>query len=274
MKKFPFIVILLFIIVCNSHLAQQEAYAWKNVLIESIYSEEVQDTFKLYIKLPDNYYDTTKSYPLLVLLDGDNLFPIAAGVTQYLEYGEHVPEMITVGIGYGTLEWFNGNHRSRDYTAHVTPGRDFEGGAPNFLKFLRNEFIPALNKRFRINETNLVIMGQSLGGQMVINTFVNEPNLFTKYIASSPFIYRWQDYFWKTIDENEMKIKSAKSKIFVSHGENEFEEEYIKPIGKLVEKLNSVIDADRVKFKIIEDGQHFIVPSIALTYGLVELFKN
>jgi len=81
-------------------IGQQDVFTWRNISTEKIYSKSVNDSFKIDIKLPDTYNDSTKEYPLLVVLDGDLLFPIAVGITHYLSTGGIIPEMIVVGIGY------------------------------------------------------------------------------------------------------------------------------------------------------------------------------
>ena len=275
MKNFSKISSLFLFALQLSINAQVTTFVWKNVNSEKVFSNTVNDRFKVDVKLPDTYYDSTKTYPVLIVLDGDLLFPISLGATHYLESGNHLPEMIIVGIGYGAFEWFNGNNRSRDYTAHPTEGRPYEGGAEVFLEFLKDELIPHLSHKFRIDESRLVLMGHSLGGQFVVNAFLSEPSLFKGYIASSPNIAMWQDYFWNTLEVNREKINQTSNKIFISVGEKEVKEIYLQPIDQLVNNLkNDLLKKERIIFKKIENGEHFIVPSIALVYGLVELFEE
>ncbi|KAB2839335.1 MAG: alpha/beta hydrolase [Melioribacteraceae bacterium] len=267
------IIIFIYLYITVDLNCQDKTYTWKNITTENVYSRFVQDSFKIDIKLPDSYYDSSKVYSLLIVLDGDLLFPIAVGVTQYLEYGNHIPEMIILGIGYGAFEWFNGNNRNRDYTAHQTEGRPYEGGASKFLSFIKEELIPVLLSRFRIDKNNISLMGHSSGAQFVINAFINEPKLFSKFIASSPNISQWQEYFWESLEKNKTKLNASQSKIFISAGEYEDNEIYLKPIKTLITKLNNSIGSNQqLIFQIIKKGEHFTMPSIALTYGLVELF--
>ncbi len=272
MKRLSLVIIFSFAAV--QVYAQQDLFVWENISVEQIVSEEVQDTFKLYIKLPDEYFDSSKSYPLLVLLDGDILFPIASGVLRYLQLGNHIPEMIIVGIGYGTLDWRKGNQRSRDYTAHSTEGRTFEGGAEKYLTFMKNELLPMIESKYRVDQSNKAFFGHSLGGQMVLNTYLHHPNLFTKFISSSPAIFRWMNYYRNLIADQTNAIQMSDSRIFISVGEKELKQQYHIPINEVVKKLGVIASKSKVIYKKFQDADHFTAPAMALNFGLVELVKD
>lgn len=268
-----YIFLLLFIV--SSIFAQADfnkIHALKNVSIKKVYSENVNDSFYVYVKLPDGYEESTKNYPVLYVMDGDLIFPIACGVKHYLVTGEYVPELIIVGIGYGTMDWRMGNGRSRDYTAHPSPGIAFEGGAPEYLKFITNELIPSIDKNYRTKTNERIIVGHSLGGQFVIYSLLNSPQTFSKYIASSPFIFRQKHYYHKTAAEKFDEISKYNNKVFISVGKNELEEEYLNTIGDFVHQLRKNINTE-IDFRIISDGEHFLNPAIALTFGLKSVFE-
>ncbi len=67
---------------------------------DSIESEVLKESRKIFIKLPKDYYSSDKAYPVIYRLDGDlDLFIETAGVIQRLAYREElIPEMIVVLI--------------------------------------------------------------------------------------------------------------------------------------------------------------------------------
>ena len=48
---------------------------------EKLFStKSVEDTFHIFISIPDNYADTDKKYPVLYVLDGDIAYGMAASI--------------------------------------------------------------------------------------------------------------------------------------------------------------------------------------------------
>jgi predicted alpha/beta superfamily hydrolase len=100
-KIFSFIILF---INCVSALAQQNVrdvndlnlYNSRSKLLNSQF---VDDTFHIFISLPDDYNSTDKRYPVLYVLDGDISYGMAAGIARYLEIGGNIPELIVIGIG-------------------------------------------------------------------------------------------------------------------------------------------------------------------------------
>lgn len=273
MKTHNTIILLIVLISCNV-FAQTTELVWKNIETRNIISHSIDDTFKVHIKLPDNYFTVQKTYPVLYMLDGDLTFPIALSTLQYLEYGDHIPQMIVVAIGYGSLDWQTGNNRSRDYTIISTPERPYQGGAQDFRMFIEEELIPGIEKEFRVDKNDRIIMGHSLGGQFVLYSFLTKPELFSKYIASSPFIYRVKDLLLKMLETNRVNIRSNSGKLFISVGGEESKIEYLTPINELAQKIMVAAEnKDKITLKVFENGGHFSVPGQALTYGLISLFK-
>ena len=266
--------ILIALLCASSLYAQDNFLVWPNISIEEFVSNTVDDTFKVYIKLPDGYNGSEESYPVLYLLDGDITFPTALGAVQYLDFGNYFHELIIVGIGYNTLDWRKGNMRNRDYTAMSTPERPYQGGAGKFMIFLKDELVPSIDKQYRTDTDNRILFGHSLGGQMVLYSFLNEPNMFSMYIASSPFILEVKDLLLSRLNANSDIIRNSNSKLFVSVGSEESREDYGIPVNELVKKSQVVSGSkDKVRFIEFDEESHFTVPARALVKGLLELSK-
>lgn len=241
-----------------------------------LYSEEVKDSFYIYIKLPKNYNESTeKYYPAIFLLDGDIAFPMAWSVVRYLQYAEHVPDVIIIGIGYGgLLKNYKPNRRERDYSISDFNGTSDSGGAENYLQFIKNELLPLLSAAYRIDKTNMTLSGHSLGGLFVLYTFFKEPELFSNYISSSPYTYYDLETLLSLEEKSQNNFKSIRRRLFISNGANEDEKKYGKPINQIVNRLKqSESDHFKMYYKVFDDGTHFTTPSEALSYGLKFCFE-
>jgi predicted alpha/beta superfamily hydrolase len=241
-----------------------------------LYSENVQDSFYIFIKLPKYYHkDENRTYPVIYLLDGDIAFPMAWSVVRYLQYGKYVPDIIIVGIGYGGLLYSSAvNNRERDYCISAIEGLSETGGADKFLNFMKEELMPFLESEYRIDKSNLTLSGHSLGGLFVLYSLFSEPYLFSNYIAGSPYTSYNVDELVELEKDNECEIRESKSKLFISFGAEEDEEKYLIPNNRIVNRLqqrdSSFIN---LKFRIFEEGIHFSTPAEAMAYGLMFMFE-
>ncbi|HET6556433.1 MAG TPA: alpha/beta hydrolase-fold protein [Prolixibacteraceae bacterium] len=150
-----------------------------NVTSELIWSEKVNDEFKIFISLPPDYDSLRlEKYPVVYFLDGgSNTFH---NINAEYMAGELIPQVITVGIGYP-----GSTQRDRDYTY----------GFINFYQFLQQELIPMMDKRYHTDPLNRTLFGHSYGGICVLFTLFEyhhwEDILFHNLIAASPSI--WYD---------------------------------------------------------------------------------
>ncbi|MBL1214620.1 MAG: alpha/beta hydrolase [Ignavibacteriae bacterium] len=281
MKKF-IITALLFLTSINiAQTESQEPVVFEQITIKDtelqfLYSTAVEDTFYLYIKLPKGYGESDKRYPILYLLDGDIAFPMASSIVRYLQYGSHVPDIIIVGIGYGSMMNDNEvNYRSRDYNPPETERRGLKGEGDEYLSFLKNELLPYFDKNYRTIASDRTISGHSLSGQFAIYALLNEPQLFNRYIASSPHMIRSIDSFLEKEEMMSPVLKNIDANLFISQGEDEPDSLYAKPINKLLSSLKeSNYKGLKIKHKIFNEGSHFVCPPEAMSYGLKFVFEK
>jgi predicted alpha/beta superfamily hydrolase len=241
-----------------------------------LYSENVQDSFYIYVKLPKYYHEEIKkSYPVIFLLDGDIAFPMAWSVVRYLQYGRYVPEVIIIGIGYGGL--IDGSKlpkRERDYAFSRIERWEDSGHAEIFLNFLKDELIPFLELNYRIEGSNRTLSGHSLGALFTLYTLFSEPKLFKNYIVSSPYTSYDVDKLLLLEEKNKSEIEKANCSLFISFGETEDEERYTLPNTKIINQLRQRgSDYINLKFRIFDEGAHFSTPSEAMAYGLMHAFR-
>jgi len=246
-----------------------------NTQVKVFHSQIIDDDFYLYISLPDDYDKSDKKYPVLYLLDADVAFGMAASIARYLQFGNTIPELIIVGIGYGGLKKNEGNMRNRDQTISSKRGRPGTGGAPKFRTFLKEELIPYIENTYRANPKDRTINGYSLGALFAIYTLFTEPELFNRYIIGSPHL-SWDEYRIFTFQEEAFeKMDDIDAKVFISVGSEEDEEIYFQPIDEMVTLIEEKeYENLKMETKVFDGGTHLICPPETLSYGLVSVFSK
>ena len=266
-------IVLILILIENIHpqiiSSESEAtkYSLYNTTAKYITSEIVADSFFILVSVPDGYYSNANSYPVLYVLDGDIAFGMAASIARYLQIGENIPELIVVGIGYGSLTKSAAKKRRRDYRPTET------GGAENFLKFLNEELIPYIEANYRTNSGDRTINGYSLGGLFALYTLFTRPESFDNYIIGSPNL-SWDDYSIFDYEENSLdKIGDMPINIFISIGSEESEERYFNPVDSLVTNIQQHdYSAVNLETKVFDGSTHLMGPPESLTHGLISVF--
>ncbi len=137
---------------------------------------------------PPGYDDAPDArYPVLYMPDGgvDEDFPhVTNDVEAAIRAGEMRP-LIVVGIV--------NSERRRDMTGPTDVAKDRTiaprvGGSAAFRAFIRDELMPEVGRRFRGNGQTAIV-GESLAGLFVVETFFLEPGLFDVSIALSPSLW-------------------------------------------------------------------------------------
>ncbi|MFG0305301.1 MAG: alpha/beta hydrolase-fold protein [Phycisphaerales bacterium JB040] len=147
----------------------------------------------VWVYLPPGYHDTTRTYPVLYMHDGPNLFDDATsfagewGVDETLEAliaaGEVEP-IIVVGIE-------NSAARISEYTPWPSPG--FGGGGGHaYLDAIKTDLLPAVSSAFRVKTgpEHTLIAGSSLGGLISAYAAYEFDDVFGRVGAVSP------SYWW------------------------------------------------------------------------------
>ena len=192
-----------------------------------IESENTGRPYHIFVRLPEDYEDTDKTYPTVYLLDGDILFPILGAYHLLLSYDEPVPDAIMVGISYGTFDRANGNFRGVDFSTPPLPEEfrqsvdsgDADGGAAKYQRFLENELIPHIEEKYRSNPERRIILGQSRGGHFVLYSAITNPDLFWGHIASNPSLQPNKDFFFQDL----AWPASTETNLFFSSGSRDIE---------------------------------------------------
>jgi predicted alpha/beta superfamily hydrolase len=140
-------------------------------------------------------------YPVVVVLDGNYGFPVAAAQMAVAELGE-LPPAIIVGVGYPVDSLIPAMKlRTTDLTTPVAPdrvpremqsgplaGATF-GGGEAFRRFLVEELRPRIAAEHKVDLENQALMGDSLGGLFALDVLLNHPGSFGTFVIGSPSIW-------------------------------------------------------------------------------------
>src|SRR5690554_5397043 len=157
------------------------------------------DSFKLFaptigedriinVWLPSNYNSGTDSLPVLYMADGGVVmedFPHIANTLAMLIESKAISPIILVCI--------ENTDRKRDLTGFSDVQKDsiycpLTNGAKDFRAFITNELFDEINSKYRVNNKKGLI-GESLSGLFVMETFFLQPDAFDFYIAMDPSLW-------------------------------------------------------------------------------------
>ena len=132
-------------------------------------------------------YRASEPLPVLYMPDGglDEDFPHVVRAVDSLIARGAIRPVIVVGVP--------NTQRRRDLTGPTTVTSDSAvapvvGGSAAFRRFVRDELIPEIDRRYRTTRERAIV-GESLAGLFVVETFLNEPALFTHYVALDPSLW-------------------------------------------------------------------------------------
>jgi predicted alpha/beta superfamily hydrolase len=184
--------------------------------------------YELYIRLPNDYSQNNKKYPLAVLNDTSYSFAVASGIV-HLMAGRDIEDMIIVGISYSKGE----NpviSRSRDYTptyapnekrAHSSEAQQHSGKAQQYISFISDQVLPLISQKYRIQQDKKIFVGHSYGGLLGANILVTNPELFNYYILGSPSFWYDNKAMFRLESDYSKNNKSMKANVYMYIGSEE-----------------------------------------------------
>ncbi|MCH6257925.1 alpha/beta hydrolase-fold protein [Puniceicoccaceae bacterium K14] len=240
--------------------------------IVTLDSESVGDQFVLYVRVPpEASSDKNRRFPVIYTLDGDHTFPMMASAVTQLGWSGSVPPVIVVGIGYGTLDLSNGNHRSRDLSPQLYGDDSQTGGAPEFHNFLNKEAMPYIEKNYPADSTRRYLFGHSLGGLFSLYTYVKDPDAFTGIIAGSPFLAGQLDLLSSIADGSPKRS----TRLYISTGDEEEASLFIDDLNPLLNFLEtSWAEPTSFEMNLLPGFDHFTSLAPSITKGLKSVFNR
>lgn len=234
--------------VAKMHTAGKQVH----IIDTAFFIPQLSRSRRIWIYLPEGYAGSKKSYPVMYMHDGQNLFDsYTAGFGEWgvdecldslIQAGK--PACIVVGID-------NGSKRLNEYNPFSF--RDFgTGEGDRYLDFISQTLKPFIDKKYRTlaSKENTIIAGSSMGGLISYYAMIRQPQVFGKAGIFSPAF--WTAPAIKPLTDS--LAEKLNGKFFFYMGRQEGET-YIKDMEEIQELLGERSDA-QVYSVIDEDGMH------------------
>ncbi|WP_418511124.1 alpha/beta hydrolase [Corallibacter sp.] len=229
------------------------------VIYEPLKSIKLGETRELKIQLPRGYDDSDKSYPIIVVFDGDYLFEPVAGNVDYYSYWEDMPEAIVVGINQMDKR-FDDSYYSEQNSLPIETGAAF-------FEFVGTELIPHIEKNYR-TENFRVAVGHGETANYINYYLLKGVPLFQAYVSISPDLAPDMNSYLTE------KMSKLESKVFYYLATSSDDVKSIKADTETLNTSISAIDNKNLLFSFdnFEGPSHYALPAHAIPNALEDIF--
>ncbi len=218
----------------------------RNTSVPAIYSENVKDSFELYIDLPAGYHPDSNIYSVAYYMDANLKMGKEIRRQIRLEGNQkNLENVIFVGIGH------IGNYRKRRRRDFIPPvmkngtikesnDPDF-GHADIFYQFLTKELIPYINEQYP-NNGNYTYIGHSFSGLFAFYCLFQPQPVFKNYVALSPSLWANYNNFYEYEKDFSSRQKTLNATLYHACGTAEWS--------------NKVLSTSRDMSRILDDREY------------------
>ncbi len=216
--------------------------------------------------------ESNEYLPIIFVFDAqwDAYYNLVISTIDYLVEVRELPKSIVVGI----------NSEKRQYERTPTPvNEDWKvpnlGGAKYLEEHLVSEVIPFLEQKYKVANFRMGI-GHSLGGTFVINSLIDNQELFNVYIAISPNLELDDEEIILKIQRNLSNIENLNKLFFVTIGNSgNPDTQFLTPVKKLDAILKTHNNDDfNWNFRVLNDYNHATTPLASLQEALLFISKK
>ena len=234
---------------------------------EKLYSEFLNQERNIFVWIPERFKN--ECLPVLYLLDGgiNEKFKQISKLIDELIILNYIQPLMIVGI--------ENINRNLDFTRNTYIAKDKKwvpeyGNAEYFEKFIVLELLPYISKNYYTNNSKTIV-GESLGGLLVMDILFYFSHYFDSYIAIDPSLW-WNnhelfDSYCKKFDFNLLENK----KIWISSSKtisiSKFTDQFVE---KLREKDNL-----KSNWNYLHDPSqnHFTIFNSSIKSALIWMFN-
>ncbi len=199
----------------------------------TIASKFVNEDRVINVWTPPNHKESNNPLPVLYMPDGGikEDFPHIANTLDNLIRQNKIPPIILVGI--------ENTQRGRDLTGessvkkHEKYGIPMTDGAKNFRAFITDELMPQINAQYSTTGKKGII-GESLAGLFVVETFFLQPEAFDFYIAMDPSLWWNGNYLVNNTDQLLHDFASSHKKLWFAGSDTPDISTYTRQLQKIL----------------------------------------
>ena len=235
---FLLLLVNMLLLSCNSNAQQQQQDKLPVHDSLKIDSKILNETRIINIWTPPNYATSTDSLPVLYMPDGglQEDFPHIANTVAELVNNKTIRPVIVVGI--------ENIQRRKDLSGPTEIEEDKKiapviGGAEKFRSFINDELFSEINKRYRTT-TEKGIIGESLAGLFIVETFFIAPDMFDFYIAMDPSLWWNNHYLIRTAKDNLAKFPTNQKRLWFAGSKT-------KDISGFTNELSKILATQQLK---------------------------
>lgn len=205
----------------------------------NIESKHVNESRVINVWLPPKYDQSDDKFPVLYMPDGGikEDFPHIANTLAKLIEEQKIPPYILVGI--------ENTERYRDLSGASTVKKHekykipMDDGAKHFRAFILEELKPEINSKYRTSDKSGII-GESLAGLFVVETFFLTPESFDYYMAIDPSLWWNNNFLVKNSDEYFKNLPERNTKLWFASSD-------AKDIADNCKEFNAILEAKKLE---------------------------
>ena len=252
-------------------------YKLEGTEIREIHSKITNQDYELIVNLPYSYKQNPgRRYPVVYFCDGFYDFPLLSEIYGDEIFDKTIGECFLVGFSYKGKNLDYGKLRVYDYSPTDLKQGNRTGGASEFLNVVEQEFIPYIEKTYRVDPGFRVLGGSSMGGLFTLYAMFTTPSLFNSYISISPAV-NWDNGWLFGVEELfHQQHSEFPVSLYMTGAEKEFAEqpaflESIKFFGAVLQKHH--YKNFRYEFRVLDDSYHAGSKPEGYTRGLKFVFE-
>lgn len=167
----------------------------ENTVVRALHSKINGVDYQLTVVLPPNYDKAAgKRYPTLYVMDGNRWAQLLAVVLPRFVANASYPPIIVVGVDYPgkTGRYQDYGPLSQRYFP-VPQNR----GAANFMRVMKEEIVPLIDRTYRTDPKERGIGGHSMGGFFAAYSLLHAADTFNRFWISSPSLFYDDEVLFK-----------------------------------------------------------------------------
>lgn len=225
------------------------------ILANDFYMPQLDRTRRVWIYLPPDYASSTKTYPVLYMHDGQNVFDAETSFSGEWEVDESLNQLFDEGDnGIIVVAIDNGGaNRLNEYSPWVNP--QYGGGqGDEYIDFIVETLKPHIDDNYRTKpgRESTGIMGSSMGGIISMYAIIEHQDVFSKAGIFSPaFWFADECYAHVSTTGKEEDVR-----VYFLAGQNESATMVSNMQAMYNTMLNAGFDASEMYFLTHADGQH------------------
>jgi predicted alpha/beta superfamily hydrolase len=250
-------------------MPQEKARMWGDPIPNAIGSSVLGEERSFLVHLPTGYGREQKEYPVLYLLDGEEIHLGDILDAPQDEPEDEIREVICVSV------------MNTDRTRDMSPIRvSFceNPGADQFMDFLGHELIPHIDRNFR-NSRFRILCGQSYSSVFALYALLERPSLFNGYMTISLYFPQCKDFFMSKAEESFANENFDDRYLFMSIGGLDFRYNEDRQTEIAIEELVGIIGERnpvglKWDYRVYENHGHCPEPSYGDGLGWILGARN